>query len=423
MKIFYLILISALSLTLASCEDYNMILPGEVITVSGTIGVDIGYIDNATVEINGNDVITNGKGEFSFNEVSTPYDLKIITENKKHALIYKGLSSGKLELNIAPGGIDFGSTSVAVYNLNVPLSDSVTRKILVGFIPDDPDLELAIFPNIFISNDIQLLIKPNYGTQFTGTLVLMYYTISGTEIVSYDRFYEKHNITLNMGGNPVNDTISILDPYIDPPETTISGFVNNYYGAPSNTRIKLGFKNNYSGYYDFIYNSNQNNNFSFTVPSGLPDYLKFTIGSSYIMNSVGNTFTFTKLLPGSGDNQIYLNPITSIVEPTEMTSVNLYGMRVSINDFEPGNGIYETIIYYENANNGNSIAIYSADPIVTVPDLSSLGFLKTPGQTYKIVSRKLYQFNNMNEFASSNYAHGNLYNAKATSIERSFIAQ
>src|SRR5690606_22911858 len=262
MKIFYLILISALSLTLASCEDYNMILPGEVITVSGTIGVDIGYIDNATVEINGNDVITNGKGEFSFNEVSTPYDLKIITENKKHALIYKGLSSGKLELNIAPGGIDFGSTSVAVYNLNVPLSDSVTRKILVGFIPDDPDLELAIFPNIFISNDIQLLIKPNYGTQFTGTLVLMYYTISGTEIVSYDRFYEKHNITLNMGGNPVNDTISILDPYIDPPETTISGFVNNYYGAPSNTRIKLGFKNNYSGYYDFIYNSNQNNNFS-----------------------------------------------------------------------------------------------------------------------------------------------------------------
>jgi hypothetical protein len=231
------------------------------ITVNGYVkDIDGMPISGITVVLKGKTpTTTGGDGSFEFQNVTTPYEIRIILSTQKTAIIYQGLTT------TSPSLLYIGSTTVtkqAEISGTVPIS---TETTLVFYISGTKSWWTTANPATG-AYTIDVSWRGS-ETSFSGNLQVLRWTKNPSGLpLQYDAYGTKQ-LTVSEGGTFSGNNFIEAD-FTDPAEQNITGSITTPTTSYSITNKQLSI--NFGNAYVIIFSESGaalTDNFSYTVPS------------------------------------------------------------------------------------------------------------------------------------------------------------
>jgi hypothetical protein len=399
------------SVIISSCSNSGTEPESTKINISGKVSAQLNIpVSNAIVKVNDKVTTTSINGDFSLNDITTPYDLKIIDTTNKRGFIFKGLSRSTFNI-ILPYLPQTQNGTDVIISYPSGIFTSGGKAIFTD------GNQMSYYKNLD-SNSTYLTTYPGNSTSITGKIILIFYTKDNSgNIISYDRYGEKDGITINAGVTK-NVDFSLNDLQLNPGEVTVSGSFSGLQGFSTNKYFYLNFgkrhNSNFLNYMWFI--EFQEDIFNIVLPTNLPsDYtpLIFVIGQgTYPNGSIWEQFTLPK--SGTGIN-LSLHDWPTLINPsnnaTNIDSTTLFEWTTGT-----GNGIYSIDI--TDPVSKVEYRIYTNIASTTLSDLYSLGLGNISNRTFEWYCEKSGSVSSLDEYLDPE--RNNLGYFKATTTSRSF---
>lgn len=351
-----------------SCSNTttNPVTP-TTITVSGKVLDTYGNsISAATVVIGSQNTSTAGDGSFTINNVSTPYDVYVLSPSTG-VFGVKGLT---ISNPLIPGALNDTTThSSAIVSIptvpagsraTVIFQDTVSGKIS-GFVQVPTGQNLGIISLHGVVNQV-----------VTGKIYVLEYNISGGVVSSYTGYAEM----------PASFAIGSNSPFNIPALTgglglsTVSGTVNSSGGSNIQAVlwINFGSKNNLGHRGGFI-QSIIGNTFSFNVPTGTPSTAQLNVVA--VTPNPPNSSVAQRmqtLTPGASGVVINIDTIPSLLTPpNNATGIDTSTIFTFTNG--GGNGLHMVRFTPVNPGTGRTFEIITKGNSFTIPNFSSFGYI------------------------------------------------
>jgi len=355
-----------------------------------------------TVIIGSQTTTTDNNGVFTINNVTTPYDVFLLTYATT-AVVLKGLTVSKPQIGGFIGGALSSSMTVQIPTV-VPGS-----KATVLFADTSSNSNVNGTGTIYEgSSNVNFNLGGPNGNIISGIVYVLQYTQNAAGVITGYTKFGQQGVTITLGTNP---TITFTPPQLttDPGESNVSGAVNapvGYAGVSADLRLNFGAKNN-------IQNDGMNlqiiNNsaFSFVVPSGLPSTLKLSIEARSTNPSSHKILSVT---PGTSNAVINLEQSPVLTSPPN-GAVDIDTNSLFTYNQGSGTGINIVVMY----NFGSSFTIYTKDNSVKIPNLAAYGDPIGAMVQYDWFVARVNEFNSMDAFCSSFYKTNPMFNSSVIS--------
>ena len=194
--------------------DKDLIVPTNTFkNITGKVYGIFGYPQkDLIVRIGNNTVVTSIDGSFYIANVEIPYDLYLKDSAHNKGYVYKDLTSDNISIPIVPSDIP----SAANIQINYPPGMYQSAGKLIFTDEDYINSYSEAGPN---GGLIRIYVTP--GIPIRGKVIVLLYTKSARNIISYDRFGFKDSITVTAGGN-VTVNFSDTELSYNPNEKTLS---------------------------------------------------------------------------------------------------------------------------------------------------------------------------------------------------------
>lgn len=373
--------------------DKDLIVPVSTVkNITGKIYGIYGYPQkDLTVRIGNNTAVTSIDGSFYIANVEIPYDLYIKDSARSKGYVYKGLNSDNISIPIVPS--DNPSTSQASIQVNYPSGMFQSAGKLIFTDEDYINSYSDAGPN---GGSINLYVTS--GTPIQGKVIVLLYTKSAGNIISYDRFGFKDSITVTAGGN-VTVNFSDTELSYNPNEKTLSYNLIPFSGYTASYRfpfLHFGTRQTllYASTIEFeIINSD---NFTIVIPEQLP--ISFTpIFFAYAQNSSGVRCQEKFFLSGISGN-LQMNAAPQLIYPPDNFQNADTNTIFSVDKYNTEPGIV-SIVFNESSSN-TTYQILTAFDNVTLQGLSSFGFGSLSNKTFNWFCEKLGEYQSVDEYLS-----------------------
>jgi hypothetical protein len=417
-KIFIPVL-SALILFLFSysgCSDdtnNTIVNPQSPVTVSGKVLNIVNQTSpNVRVQIGEQSVVTSSDGSFSFNNISTPYNLRLIDDAGNNTKYFYGITSGQLRIP--------GSGSV---------DDSVQCEIRVSFPPEilSPGVTgKIIFTDFnyvnaygFLSQDSPMNVWLPDNSPVTGKIILITYkTDASGKIISYENFGQSAPLQV-MNGGKYTYNFSAEEVALNPGEVSLSGTINKQPGFNEGiTNYFLTFSNKKTPNYSVLlsFENITGNNFNVVTPANLP--LEFSnMIFSYSTDGMVNNSELFKLPEGPSGISLDTKSAPELLTP-EDNAVNVTTSTLFTFSAGTGSGIYQVNLYDLTLQKNYVICISSNS--FSLNDFSDLFPDGISNSVFKWSVEKIGHSNSINEFVTVYSDRSDYFRTNTT--ERNFTA-
>jgi len=220
-------------------------------------------LPNVKVKIGEQGSQTSYDGNFVIENVFAPYDLIILDSLNKFGYFFQGLTIQNPEINIVNPSLH---PRVCVMNVNLPTIIPITFGKLIF----TDTIDFNYYADI-TGHNLTFNLNLKDDNPVIGKLIILMYSKNGfNQIISYDKFGFKDNITISPGGN-INVNFLASDFTLKPGLTNVN---LNMYGKYQNENkyFYLSFgKNvyqNISG--NPAFNQGYGSYVDFNIPTGLP---------------------------------------------------------------------------------------------------------------------------------------------------------
>ena len=375
------------------CDESSPIAPSSqtIGTVSGNVASFWGEPKaNVRVSTDSAVVYTDTEGNFTFANVSAPYNLYFsdTSADRYYALTELSTEEVRFVLNVVPFG---GFTNTCDLKVTASANGLIGVNKAKYVFTDGKYLNSYGRVNTGSTESVRLR---EYNS-ITGKLYLIgYKTDQDGKIISYERFGQK-DVTLTSGGN-VTVNFDSSEIAFNPEETTIAGTFANYSGNISMRVNSFSFGKYYTPNYASMISfgsSSLSNDFNYVVPSNIPGFFKATVYlQSNSAASVGQKI-WTVIDPGTTGGVYELATPPGLLEPQPGAPVNLSTQF----RFTEGS---RTGIYTVKVTDGQKqYWIYTSSPEITLESLARFGFSLNTGTSYSWTVTKTGDYNSINDFA------------------------
>jgi hypothetical protein len=405
-----ILIVFILSVIFSGCSESVLDSNTSKINLSGKILSQLNIpVSNAIVKAGDKTTVTSSSGDFSFQDITTPYDLRIIDTTYKKGFIFKNLS--RADLNIM---FSYLRQDQPITGINITIPHGIFTSGGKAIFTDGNQIS---YYNDIDSNGSSIVTYPGNNSSITGKVILIFFTKNNSgNIISYDRYGEKDNITINSGVTK-NVDFTLNDLQLDPGEVTVSG---NFSGFQNNSSFKFFYlsfgKRKSSGYSTNLHFSDiYTENFNLVLPTNLPsDYTPLIYANDFNSNGfIVQQFA----LPKSGTGIILSPPSESptLINPpdnaTGIDTTTLFEWTTGT-----GNGIYSIVI--TNPTNTEEYRIYTNSTSTTLADLNSIGLVNFSNRIFSWSCEKNGSVNSLDEYLDP--AGNNLGYFKALTSTRVF---
>ncbi len=389
------------------------------------VGPTTGTVNGKVVDAQGNPVqgvlvaignasfTTGADGNFTFNSITTPYNIKLVvsTGATPSGFMYQGITTFTPQI-FAQGLTPTPST--AVLTVNIP-SLGANQRAAVIF----TDNALVHSSTTVSTSPATVNVTWQNSAPITGKVIVLYYTgdITGA-VVTYDKYGEKSNISLNNNGTSTI-TFAAGDLNVTPSTSTLSGTTTVPTGyTPAQTRLLIKFTTQGTPLIGIALGTGAvGPTFSFKVPGGLTS--AFTIGLEATSGAATGEQT-VKVATGTVGGS---NAITLETPPTLSTPVNAAtGVDTTTNfTFAGGTG---TGVYMLQATSTGATPkhfyVLTTSTSLTLPSFSSFGLPMGSSTAYTWVVVKIGSMSTVNDFVSSGFLNNASFNFETISQSRTF---
>ncbi|MCX6162359.1 MAG: hypothetical protein NTV87_13635 [Ignavibacteriae bacterium] len=350
-----------------SCGSNSPVYPPGTVSVSGLVrGLLNIPLDNVKITIKDKSFTTLSDGKFSFDNVTSPYDIYIKDSVRQYEAIYKNVNTDNLVINLPI----FISQGLAEYNISVHYPAITPQpKGKLYFMDDEKDF--AGIKDIGASvTDISVNAPPNLT--LTGKIFFLSYTTDPNEHVNdYKYFASKNNVTVVSGAT--TEVTFLQEEMIPADEETVTCVINQPQGNNFSTSwFFLNFYNKRISYYasSMAIETYSTNNISVLMPKNLP--VEFTPTLLTASDGTYGNSQQTNILPKTGTNvQINISPAPYVLTPEDYaTNVDLSTVfsfqKQSISNILFFS-MWDTVsnISYNLCTSDNSITLSMLSPILT----------------------------------------------------------
>lgn len=411
-----------ISLTLAAgfisytgCGNNSVVTPVTTITVNGkTVDQSGNGVAGVTATINGTNTVSASDGSFSIANVTAPYDIKLVQSSgaTPSGFVYLGLTTA------APSLLTSGlaaPTNTTTLTVNFPALGANQRALV--FFTDNALVETVKNVTTAGASTTNLTVKWPGDAAITGKVIVMVYTVSGTDIVSYDKYGEKTGFALNNGGSS-STTFTASDLSLNPVEQTVTGTLTAPAGYTNlNSRIALTFRSVSSILATSTFATVSGSSYSFVVPTGLPTACKLIIEGSGLGTIAGTiTLKSKEVLPNTTGNSIILNatPLLS-TPPNAAVSID------TTTNFVYSPGVTDGVNIVQFTSPGKSFFVFTSASNCRIPNLlsSGLGLGSGVACTWAVAN---YGSLGMDSFVSGPLNNNPAFNSAGTSETRTFTS-
>lgn len=376
--------------------------------ISGLLNIPV---SNAIIKIGDKTTLTSSNGDFFLQDVTTPYDLRIMdsTLNNKEKFIFKGLSRTNLNFRLPYIPKEYNST-----NLYISFPPEVFTSGGKAIFTDGN--QISFYGNIEDSNSTCISTYIGNNLSITGKVILIFYTKDNfNNIVSYDRYGEKDNVTINSGITK-NVDFTLNDLQLNPEESTVSGSFSGLPGYDNYKFFHLTFGKKYSSGFslNLSFSEIAGENFSLVIPTNLPSDFTPLIYINKISSNGNIAQQF--VLPKSGTGIILNVPqLPALINPPD-NAVNVD--TTTLFEWTTGseNGIY-CIYVSDPSNTYEEYRIYTNSTSTTLADLSRLDLVYFSNRTFFWSCTKYGNVNSLDELldpARNNLAYFNVSTSSRT---------
>jgi hypothetical protein len=386
-----------LSVFFSACSDNVTITPGpQTVDVSGiALGVFHQPMPNLKVRIGDKTAATGSDGRFNITGVAAPYDVYLTDSVTRNAYLFKGLTTGDVNLYIADAGI---AVSVPKAYITVTAAPGVIpsgSKITVGFTNSD---DITIYYNT-LGNSFEVRMG-RYNTLGGKVFLSAYTENSNNEITSYEVFGAK-DLSILEGGN-YNVHFESAD-VINPGERIINGTINippGYFNAGLSFVYMMFGKKTTPNYISQVSFTEVNpGSYSFAIPEGIPLQFKPVMGLLTYKGTSVQYITEEREIPLTGS----AFSITTTLAPELLSPQNGSPGINSASEFSYSSGEAGSFIYninFPSAGNIYSYHIYTSSGSITFADLESFGLETFSNTNMQWFVSKLGFSNTVDKFVS-----------------------
>ncbi len=352
-------------------------------------------VQGVTVVIGSANVVTGADGSFTFNSITTPYNVKLIlTTGNASGFEYQGITTLTPQLyavGLTP------SPSSATLTVNFPALAAGQKATVVY-----TDNALVHSYTTIATSPATVNVTWQNSAPITGKVIVLIYTTDLTgAVTAYNKYGEKSNIALNNNGT-ASLTFAATDLNVTPTTTALTGSITAPAGFnPATTRMILKFTTQGTP----LIGANIGTvavgpTFSFNVPGGLTS--AFSIGLEGLASSPAPTVqTSLKLITATvgGSNNINLETPPTLSTPVNMAT----GVDTTTNfGFGGGTGTGVYLIQISSSvPTPKNFYILTASTSVTIPSFSAYGLPMGSGVAYSWQVVKLGSMASVNDFVSS----------------------
>lgn len=371
--------------------DKDLIVPTSTFkNITGKVYGIFGYPQkDLTVRIGNNTAVTSNDGSFYIANVEIPYDLYLKDSAHNKGYVYKGLTSDNISIPIVPSDVP----SPANIQINYPpgMFQSAGKLIFT-----DEDYINSYSEAGANGGSINLYVTS--GTPIQGKVIVLLYTKSAGNIISYDRFGFKDSITVTAGGN-VTVNFSDTELSYNPNEKTLSYNLIPVSGYTASYRfpfLHFGTRQTLLYASTIEFERINSDNFTIVIPEQLP--ISFTpIFFAYAQNSSGVRCQEKFFLSGISGN-LQMNAAPQLIYPPDNYQNADTNTIFSVDKYNTEPGIV-SIIFNESSSN-TTYQILTASDNVTLQGLSSFGFGSLSNKTFNWSCEKHGEYQNIDEFLS-----------------------
>jgi hypothetical protein len=370
----------------SGCGNSGVDSNSETVNISGTAFYMLNIpAANLIVKVNDKSTTTSNYGKFVLNDIKTPYDIMFIDTINKIGFSYKGINNKEIEVTLPLMKNDNVSSSI---NITYPSSlSSLEGKAI--FVDENQRDYYSTGINKF-----QIDVSMNPNTSLKGKLIVLLFTRDNSgNIISYERYGEKDNITLNAGSS-TNVNFDISELQLNPGETNVSGSFAGYTGINTTKYFTIAFgKRNSSRFLsELIYNEITGNDFNLVLPANLPS--EFTPRILLLSFDLNITESYSLPKTGSGIN-LGAHDIPTLINPVD-NAINIDTNTLFEWSSGSSNGIYK--IEFTDLSANKTFYIYTKSLNTTLQGLNSLGFGNLSSNIFKWRCEKIGNSNSMDDY-------------------------
>ena len=401
-----------------SCDDAG-VAPNEpvdplAITVNGKV------LDNSGVPVNGAKVsigtqmdTTDINGFFTLENISKPYDIKVLISNENYGYFFQGLSTGSPQLSTGPyTKIQFSC------NLTTEIPALTGNERAFVIYTDRNEVQqsaIIIQPNQSVPMNISWRGTPS----LSGKLIVFIVNFLNGEVQSYEKYGER-TVSLSNGGNPTQ-TFQESDLTLNPDDSTISGTLSVPGGY---TQPQINFQINYKQGKALIFpfssgttlSTKDSLSYTFIVPTGLPTLFRYILSGNA---SGSNTFEFTSksrvTTAGSSNNTVNLEAFSTLLNPPN----NQFNVNLSTS-FDVNSGSGSGVLVYTFEGTDRTFQVITTQSTATLPDLTSLGINIGANHNYDWSVAKYGSLTSINQFTEASLFNNSSIFYFTSSAERHF---
>jgi hypothetical protein len=435
LKYFILIFGFAAMYFFAGCSDSstspstNEPTPGNV---TGKIIDAVGNgLINVTVVIGDKIKTTDANGNFTIENVTTPYDLKVITTTatppRGYGIVYKSVTTRNPQVLGIGIPTTVNSTQLTASIPQILISNNQKAKIIFtdsltvqadGLIDGSLNQTSTTFTISWLGS----------APQISGKVIALVYTMDANgHILSYNLYGDKP-YTLNSG-SPSFVAFGENELPIPPTQSTIQGSVfppggyveaTAYLGISFITTNSYPLANLYTGSATQL-DSKLAPAYIFNVPTNLPTTNKLSVTGTAFVNSV-NTFPYeftskTIVCPeGTSNNNISLETVSNLISPQNNATLIDTNSNFSYSTGGSGSGLY--LIQFTSSS--NTIYVFTTLNVCNIPNLSTFGLNIGPNYSYSWYVIKLLGITSSDDILSGPIVNNNHFAGYTSSELRLF---
>ena len=360
-------------------------------SVNGTVyGYDNFPVTGLQVSIGDKSTQTSIDGNFSFENVTYPYDVSITDSYFRMATVYRNISTDKLSLYVGRHG------SVDVYSrINI-------------FLPPDIDLQnlrckayftdgqyINDYADISIYNNFITVHHPDLNPVSGKLIILTYIKDTDGRIISYENYGESDPIILTSGAN-INYTFDTASLALNPGEESVTG---SYSAVPGllniNSSFYITFGNTYY-YNNYDLGFFQGNIFNFKIPDGIPRTFNTFVSSGSLFNT-GYCYEAYQVYP-SVSNSLSTKSPCILLGPDDMTE-NIDNQ--SVFNFSDGGGEGVFNITLNDVSRNFIFEIITTERNFTLEGLDQLGFGSINNNNFNWYVSKVGPAKSLNDYVTN----------------------
>jgi hypothetical protein len=408
-----IIIITALILSIVGCDDAGIVRSGK--TVSGKLVDESGFpVGGVRVKIGDNETQSGSDGSFVLNEITYPYNLKVLMLGSPNRAYYYE------NLNLTQPIVTLFGTEGSHYNADI----TVTIPPMSG-----QERAYVIFSDLNKVQSDAVIVQPNTSVNFTvrwkgneqlsgKVMVLVVNYISGA-VINYEKYGEKSvSITANS-----SNTVSFYAPDLsfNPGEINVSGNLIIPAGALSpRIDLQLNFKQGGSLISPFTSGTTvsyiNGTNFSLILPADISPMPRFVFGGSALGS---NIYEFTT------GTLVYSQPVTVV-------SIDLNSFPVLISPAHSASDVTYSTLFRISLSGGNFAFVYTFDgndrvfylvtmsTEVRIPDFRDMGFGIASSHSYEWWVSGYGNITSTDEFLGYDIHSNNSLKKYISSTQRSF---